>query len=117
MPRTPVDEQASPFAVVPEIPIGAWTCLFLLDVYVCVNITVKFNIVSMETQTQMYRMGLNPFLTFYIHIMLNVDANVKCEQAFSRRAVSKEQIDCAYACLIVAPEALTIRICYRPRIA
>ena len=38
---------------------------------------------QMEMQTQMHRICLNPFLTFYIHIMLNVDANanVKCEQA------------------------------------
>ena len=41
----------------------------------------KLNIASMETQTQMHRMGLNPFLTFYINTMLNVyaNANVKCE--------------------------------------
>ena len=37
--------------------------VFTLDVCFCVsvNVTVKFNIVSMETQTQTYRMGLNPF--------------------------------------------------------
>ena len=35
----------------------------------------KFNIASMETQTQTHRMGLNPFLTFYIEVMLNVDAD------------------------------------------
>ena len=37
--------------------------VFTLDVSICVciNVTVKFNIVSMETQTQMHRMGLNPF--------------------------------------------------------
>ena len=30
-------------------------------------------------------MGLNPFFTFYIHTMLNVDANenVKCEHTFT----------------------------------
>ena len=43
----------------------------------------KFNIASMETQTQMHRMGLNPFLMFYIVAMLNVDrnanANIKCK--------------------------------------
>ena len=39
---------------------------------VCVNITVKFNIVSMETQKQTHRMGLNPFLTFSIDTMLNL---------------------------------------------
>ena len=33
----------------------------------------KFNIASMETQT--HRMGLNPFLTFYIEVLLNVDAD------------------------------------------
>ena len=32
----------------------------------------KFSIVSMETQTKTHRMGLNPFLTFYIHTMLNL---------------------------------------------
>ena len=41
----------------------------------------------METQTQTQRMGLNPFLTFYIDAMLNVganaNANVKCEHTFS----------------------------------
>ena len=49
----------------------------------------KFIIVSMETQTQMHRMGLNPFLTFYIDAMLNIDANananVKCEYTFKHR--------------------------------
>ena len=45
--------------------------VFTLDVCVCVNVTVKFNIVSMETQTQTHRMGLNPFLTFSIDTMLN----------------------------------------------
>ena len=33
---------------------------------VCINVTLKFNIVSMVTQTQMHRMDLNPFLMFYI---------------------------------------------------
>ena len=39
----------------------------------------------METQMHTHRMGLNPFLTFYIDAMLNFDgdvdanANVKCE--------------------------------------
>ena len=45
----------------------------------------KFNIASMEMQTQTHRIGLNPFLTFYIDAMLNVDANanayIKCEQS------------------------------------
>ena len=41
----------------------------------------KFNIASMETQTQMHRMGLNPFLTFYIDGDAN--ANVKCEKTFT----------------------------------
>ena len=49
----------------------------------------KFNIASMETQTEMHRMGLNPFLTFYIDAMLNVDAsanaNVKCEHTLKRQ--------------------------------
>ena len=43
-------------------------------VCVCVNVNVKLNIVSMETKTQTHRMGLNPFLTFYIDAMLNTDA-------------------------------------------
>ena len=43
----------------------------------------------MVTQTQTHRLGLNPFLTFYIDAMLNFDgdvdanANVKCEQTFT----------------------------------
>ena len=41
----------------------------------------------METQTQMHRVGLNPFLKFYIEAMLNVDANanVKCELGFTAK--------------------------------
>ena len=35
----------------------------------------KFNIASMETQTQTHRVGLNPFLMFYIDAMLNIAAN------------------------------------------
>ena len=42
----------------------------------------KFNIASMEMQTQMQKMGLNPFLTFYIDIDANVNANVRCEHTF-----------------------------------
>ena len=38
----------------------------------------KFNIASMETQTQTHRMGLNPFLMFYIDVDANANANVKC---------------------------------------
>ena len=40
----------------------------------------------METQTQMHRMGLNPFLMFYIDAMLNINANanVKCEYTIRR---------------------------------
>ena len=39
----------------------------------------------MKRQTQMQRMGLNPFLTFYIDAMLNVDTdvNVKCEHTIA----------------------------------
>ena len=52
----------------------------------------KFNIALMESQTQMHRMGLNPFLTFYIDAMLRVDANananVKCEHTISLQSVS-----------------------------
>ena len=42
----------------------------------------KFNIASMETQTQtqMHRMGLNPFMTFYITLNVDANANIKCEQ-------------------------------------
>ena len=48
--------------------------MFTLDVCVCicVNSTVKFNIVSMETQIQTHRMGLNPFCAFSIDAMLNL---------------------------------------------
>ena len=62
--------------------------MFTLDVCVCVYVNVKFNIVSMETQTQMHRMGLNPFLMFSIETMFfdvdantNANANVKCEHS------------------------------------
>ena len=41
----------------------------------------KFTIASMETQTQMHRMGLNPFLTFYIDVDAN--ANVRCEHTLN----------------------------------
>ena len=41
----------------------------------------KFNIASMETQTQTHRMGLNPFLMFYIDVDAN--ANVRCEHALT----------------------------------
>ena len=41
----------------------------------------KFNIALMETQTQTHRMGLNPFLTFYIDVDAN--ANVKCEHSIT----------------------------------
>ena len=55
---------------------GHWyrnaTCKAVFTLDVCVNVTVKFNIVSMETQTQTHRMGLNPFLTFSIDTMLNL---------------------------------------------
>ena len=42
---------------------GLVKAVFTLDICfcICINVTVKFNIVSMETQTQMHRMGLNPF--------------------------------------------------------
>ena len=39
----------------------------------------KFNIASMETQTRMHRMGLNPILTFYIDVDANANANIRCE--------------------------------------
>ena len=46
----------------------------------------KFNIAPMETP-QRHRMGLDPFLTFYIDAMLNVDANananVECEHTIT----------------------------------
>ena len=63
--------------------------MFTLDVCVCVCVCVErhrqFNIALMEMQTHMHRMGLNPFLTFYLDAMLNFDgdvdanANDKCE--------------------------------------
>ena len=37
----------------------------------------------METQTQTHRMGLNPFLTFYIDVDTNAKANVRCEHTLS----------------------------------
>ena len=43
----------------------------------------KFNIVSMEMQTQMHRMGLNPFFAFDGHIEADVNANVKREHTFT----------------------------------
>ena len=53
----------------------------------------QFNIALMEMQMHTHRMGLNPFLTFYIDTMLNFDgdvdanananANVKCEHTIS----------------------------------
>ena len=55
--------------------------VFTLDV--CVNITVKFNIVSMETQTQMHSMDLNPFLTFSIDKMLNLTVTLTQTQTSS----------------------------------
>ena len=47
----------------------------------------------MEMQTQTHRMGLNPFLTFYIDAMLNVDANanIKCEHAINTSSVVLHQ--------------------------
>ena len=50
----------------------------------------KFNIASMETQTQTYRMGLNPFLTFCIDVDAN--ANVKCEHTFK---LTDQGTDCS----------------------
>ena len=41
----------------------------------------KFNIASMETQTQTHRMGLNPLLTFYFDVDAN--ANVRCEHTLT----------------------------------
>ena len=49
----------------------------------------KFNIASMETQTQTHRMGLNPFLTFYIGVDAN--ANVKCEHTFTEARHNAEE--------------------------
>ena len=57
--------------------------MFILDVCVCVTVTVKFNIASMETQTQMHRMGLNPFLTFSIDTMLNLTVTLTQMQTSS----------------------------------
>ena len=62
-------------------------------VKVCSNLTFasafastspsKFIIASMETQTQTHRMGVNPFLTFYIDVDANANANVKCEHTLT----------------------------------
>ena len=48
----------------------------------------KFNIASMETQTQKHRMGLIPFLTFYIDVVANANAKLKCEHSFIQTHVS-----------------------------
>ena len=61
--------------------------IFTLDVCICVSVKhhYQFNIALMEMQMHTHKMGLNPFLTFYIDTMLNFDgdidanANVKCE--------------------------------------
>ena len=47
----------------------------------------KFNIASMETQTQTHRMGLNQFLTFYIDVDANANSNVRCEHTFMANCV------------------------------
>ena len=45
----------------------------------------------MEMQIQTHRMGLNPFLTFYIDAMLiidaNANANVECEHTLNQNRV------------------------------
>ena len=61
--------------------------VFTLDVCVCVNVTVKFNIVSMETQTEIHRMGLNPFLMFSIDTMLNLTVTLMQTQTSSVNTV------------------------------
>ena len=42
----------------------------------------KFNIASIVMQTQTHRMGLKPFLTFYIDVDANANAKVMCEHTF-----------------------------------
>ena len=44
----------------------------------------KFNIASMETQTQTHRVGLNPFCVFDGDIDANANSNAKCEQTLMR---------------------------------
>ena len=54
---------------------------------------LQFNIALMETQMHTHRMGMNPFLMFYIDTMLNLDgdvdanadANVKCEHTITKK--------------------------------
>ena len=67
----------------------------------------KSNIASIETQTKTHRKGLNPFLTFYIDVMLNVDANtninVKCEHILNDNAwvYSKEDTQVTYGPVVM----------------
>ena len=60
---------------------GVANAVFTLDVCVCVNVTLMFNIVSMETQTQTHRMGLNPLLTFSIDTVFNLTVTLTKTQA------------------------------------
>ena len=67
--------------------------MFTLDVcvYICVNVTVKFNIVSMENVKNGFRPVLCICVCVSIDAMLNFDgdvdanenANVKCEHSLS----------------------------------
>ena len=65
----------------------------------------KFNIASMETQTQTHRMGLNPFLTFYIDVDAKAKANVKCEHSITvagcqlECSVNTQSWQCCYFCI------------------
>ena len=58
------------------IPYCAIWCQQSVQLKGCSHLTFAFvfafNIVSMETQIQTHRMGLNPFLMFYIEAMLNI---------------------------------------------
>ena len=55
----------------------------------------------MEMQTHTHKMGLNPFLTFYIDAMLNFDgdgdvdananANVKCEHTIRLTHIERQR--------------------------
>ena len=70
----------------------------------------KFNIASMGTETQTHRMGLNPFLTFYIGVDANANANVKCEHTFS----SRTSFSLEFRVLDTAGCVLHQNICFHP---
>ena len=55
----------------------------------------KFNIVSMKMQTQMHRMGPNPFCAFDGDVDKNANANVKCEHSIINDGYANQNLcDC-----------------------